>query len=122
MGILNVTPDSFAERQPASIPIAPADAALAMAAAGADIIDIGGESTRPGAEPVAEEEELRRVLPVLRRLAGRLTVPVSIDTYKARRRACGNRRGGGDRERRQRPAVRQRRLRRPWRRRARRSC
>jgi dihydropteroate synthase len=82
MGVLNVTPDSFAdaERLDASRAV---DVALAMEAAGADIIDLGGESTRPGATPVAADEELRRVLPVLRRLAGRLKSPISIDTYKA---------------------------------------
>lgn len=90
MGILNVTPDSFAdaERLDAGRAIA---AALAMEAAGADIIDLGGESTRPGAVPVDAAEELRRVLPVLRGLAGRLGIPVSIDTYKAEvaTAACG---------------------------------
>jgi dihydropteroate synthase len=54
-----------------------------MERAGADLVDIGGESTRPGAEPVTADEELSRVLPVLRELAGRLTVPISIDTYKS---------------------------------------
>jgi dihydropteroate synthase len=83
MAILNVTPDSFAESAPRLNPQAAADLALAMAAAGADIIDIGGESTRPGAEPVAAAEELARVLPVLEALRGRLPVPISIDTYKA---------------------------------------
>ena len=82
MGILNITPDSFANtalRSPADA----AAAALRMAADGADLIDIGGESTRPGADPVSADEELARVLPVLRALAGRLTIPISIDTYKA---------------------------------------
>lgn len=82
MGILNVTPDSFADAEHIDAERA-VDAALAMQAAGADIIDLGGESTRPGAVPVPAEEELRRVLPVLRALRGRLTVPVSIDTYKS---------------------------------------
>ncbi len=82
MGILNVTPDSFAEAERLDTARA-VDAALAMEAAGADIIDLGGESTRPGAVPIDADEELRRVLPVLRGLAGRLTVPISIDTYKA---------------------------------------
>jgi dihydropteroate synthase len=82
MGILNVTPDSFAENghlegQRAVV------AALAMESAGADIIDIGAESTRPGAVPVAAEEELRRLLPVLCGLTGRLRIPISVDTYKA---------------------------------------
>ncbi len=83
MGVLNVTPDSFAEPGPRMDPDRAAADALAMQADGADIIDIGGESTRPGARPVTAAEELARVGPVLRRLAGRLQVPVSVDTYKA---------------------------------------
>jgi dihydropteroate synthase len=88
MGILNVTPDSFAEAKPrvrsGAIDVAEAvDAAVSMEAAGADLIDVGGESTRPGSEPVDAREELARVLPVVRALVGRLRVPVSIDTYKA---------------------------------------
>src|SRR4051794_4117215 len=82
MAILNVTPDSFAEAERLDPPRA-VDAALAMEAAGADIIDIGGESTRPGARAVSAAEELGRVLPVLRALAGSVRVPLSIDTYKA---------------------------------------
>ena len=82
MGILNVTPDSFAEAERLDPPRA-VDAALDMEAAGADIIDIGGESTRPGARAVSAAEELGRVLPVLRALAGSVRVPLSIDTYKA---------------------------------------
>jgi dihydropteroate synthase len=83
MGILNITPDSFADgglHLDADHAVA---AGLAMAADGADILDIGGESTRPGAEPVPADEELRRVLPVLERLAADTSVPLSIDTYKA---------------------------------------
>jgi dihydropteroate synthase len=83
MGILNVTPDSFADASPLLVPERAVAAALHMEAAGADIIDIGGESTRPGAEPVSADEELSRVLPVLDALRGRLSVPISIDTYKA---------------------------------------
>ena len=83
MGILNITPDSFAGRGPLD-PAAALDVALSMEAAGADLIDVGGESTRPGAEPVAADVELGRVLPVLRALQGRLRIPISIDTYKAR--------------------------------------
>jgi dihydropteroate synthase len=83
MGILNVTPDSFAEPAPRTDPDAAAEFALQMEADGADLIDIGGESTRPGAEPLAADEEARRVLPVLRSLRGRLRVPISVDTYKA---------------------------------------
>jgi dihydropteroate synthase len=82
MGILNVTPDSFAEGGARVDPGRAVDRALAFAAAGADLIDIGGESTRPGAEPVPADEELARVLPVLRSLDGRIHIPVSIDTYK----------------------------------------
>lgn len=83
MGILNVTPDSFADASPTVDPAAAIDAALRMQDEGADLIDVGGESTRPGAEPVDVGEELARILPVLRGLAGRLTVPISVDTYKA---------------------------------------
>jgi dihydropteroate synthase len=83
MGILNVTPDSFAERAPRLAPAAATDAALQMEAEGADLIDIGGESTRPGAEPVSASEEMARVLPVIRALAGKLRIPMSVDTYKA---------------------------------------
>jgi dihydropteroate synthase len=83
MAILNVTPDSFAESTPRHLPAAAAELALAMASAGADIIDIGGESTRPGAMPVGADEELARVLPVVRLLADRVVVPISVDTYKA---------------------------------------
>ena len=83
MGILNVTPDSFGEPQPRLDAPAAIDAALEMEADGADIIDVGGESTRPGADVVSAAEEAKRVLPVIRGLAGRLKVPVSIDTYKA---------------------------------------
>ena len=83
MGILNVTPDSFADPVSRRDPADAVAAALRMAADGADLIDIGGESTRPGAEPVSADEELSRVLPVLRALEGRLAIPISIDTYKA---------------------------------------
>ena len=83
MGILNVTPDSFAEVGSRLDAAQAIDAALQMEAQGADLIDIGGESTRPGADPVAAGDEIARVLPVLRGLAGRLRIPMSIDTYKA---------------------------------------
>jgi dihydropteroate synthase len=83
MGVLNVTPDSFSDGGAWTDPARAVDAALAMEAAGADLVDLGGETTRPGAEPVPAEVELRRVLPVLERLAACLRVPVSIDTYKA---------------------------------------
>jgi dihydropteroate synthase len=85
MGILNVTPDSFADGGVLFDDVDRAvEAGVRMAAEGADIIDIGGESTRPGADPLPAKEELRRVLPVLERLARQVTVPISIDTYKAR--------------------------------------
>src|SRR5262249_9850803 len=75
MATLNVTPDSFADGGRHLDPDAAADAAIRMAADGADIIDIGGESTRPGAEPLAADEERRRVLPVIERLAPRIDIP-----------------------------------------------
>jgi dihydropteroate synthase len=83
MAIINVTPDSFADGGVRLDSSKAADAALRMVEEGADILDIGGESTRPGAEPLPADEELRRVLPVLDALAGRIRVPISIDTYKA---------------------------------------
>ncbi|RPJ56015.1 MAG: dihydropteroate synthase [Acidobacteria bacterium] len=83
MGILNVTPDSFADGERPATPEEAAEAALRMEAEGADIVDVGGESTRPGADPVSAAEELSRVLPVLEALQGRIGVPLSIDTYKA---------------------------------------
>ncbi|KQL47326.1 dihydropteroate synthase [Brevibacillus choshinensis] len=82
MGILNVTPDSFSDGgKYVDLDQALAQA-RAMVEAGADIIDIGGESTRPGSVPVSEAEELDRVLPVIRILSQELSVPLSIDTYK----------------------------------------
>ncbi|MRR53702.1 MAG: dihydropteroate synthase [Deltaproteobacteria bacterium] len=83
MGILNVTPDSFSDGSLFLDPRKAVDRALEMEAEGADSIDIGGESTRPFAPPVDENQELRRVLPVIEKLAGRLRIPISIDTYKA---------------------------------------
>ncbi len=83
MGILNVTPDSFSDGGRFLSPDAAVERALAMEKEGADIIDVGGESSRPGADPVPVEEELRRVLPVLERLRGKLRIPISIDTTKA---------------------------------------
>lgn len=89
MGVLNVTPDSFAdgshvvESRTASLDVAHAVAlAVQMEAAGADLIDIGGESTRPGATPVPADVELSRVLPVIRAVTARVAIPVSVDTYK----------------------------------------
>ena len=83
MGIVNVTPDSFADGGLRLDPARAVADALAMEADGADIVDIGGESTRPGAEALPTSEELARVLPVLDGLVGQVRVPVSIDTYKA---------------------------------------
>ena len=85
MGILNLTPDSFADGGLLFDDVDRAvEAGLRMEGEGADIIDIGGESTRPGAERLPEKEELRRVLPVVERLVRRLRIPISIDTYKAK--------------------------------------
>jgi dihydropteroate synthase len=83
MGIVNVTPDSFSDGGRFLDPDAAVAHGLELVAAGADVLDVGGESTRPGAEPVGEDEERRRVLPVVRRLAAEAGVPVSIDTSKA---------------------------------------
>jgi dihydropteroate synthase len=84
MGIINVTPDSFADGGLRFDAARAVDDGLQMIEDGADILDVGGESTRPGAEPLPEAEELRRVLPVAERLAANGRVPISIDTYKAR--------------------------------------
>jgi len=83
MGILNVTPDSFAEAQPLTAAGVAIAAAMKLAADGADVIDIGGESTRPGADPVSAGEEIARILPVIEALRDRLRIPISIDTYKS---------------------------------------
>ena len=83
MGVINVTPDSFSDGGAALDPERAADIAVAMEAAGADIIDIGAESTRPGATPVGTADEMARIRPVLRALASRVRVPISIDTYKS---------------------------------------
>ncbi len=81
MGIINVSPDSFSGDGLSTV-----DAAVAQAerfvAEGADILDIGGESTRPNSAPISVDEEMRRVIPVLEKLAGRIKVPLSVDTYK----------------------------------------
>ncbi len=83
VGVLNVTPDSFSD---GGVYFNSVESALAqavrMAKDGADIIDVGGESSRPGSEPVSEEEELRRVIPVIERIAKEVALPISIDTYK----------------------------------------
>jgi dihydropteroate synthase len=82
MGILNVTPDSFSDGGRFLDPHRAAERALEMEAEGADIIDIGGESTRPGAPQVPAAEELRRISPVIEQLRGRLSCPISVDTWK----------------------------------------
>lgn len=83
MGIVNVTPDSFSDGGRFFDPAKAVEHGLQLAEQGADILDVGGESTRPGADPVPADEELRRVLPVVAELAKRTGVPVSIDTMKA---------------------------------------
>ena len=83
MGILNVTPDSFSGDGLAGDVAAAVALAERLVAEGADLIDIGGESTRPGSAPVDAATELRRVMPVLEALVGRLPVPISVDTRKA---------------------------------------
>ena len=96
MGILNITPDSFADGGVLFDDVDRAvEAGVRMAADGADIIDIGGESTRPGAQRLPEKEELRRVLPVIERLARRVHIPISIDTYKAKVARAAIDRGAG---------------------------
>lgn len=82
MGIVNVTPDSFSDGGKYSSVDLAVEHALKLIAEGADILDIGGESTRPGAQPVSLEEELRRVIPVIEALRKVSTVPLSVDTYK----------------------------------------
>jgi dihydropteroate synthase len=82
MGVLNVTPDSFSDGGAAFDPDRALERALAMEAAGADLIDVGAESTRPGAAPLSARDERQRLLPVMRRLH-RLRIPISIDTTKA---------------------------------------
>ncbi|MEK6237059.1 MAG: dihydropteroate synthase [Planctomycetales bacterium] len=84
MGILNVTPDSFSDGGNYLAQQAAVEQGMRLASEGADLIDIGGESTRPYSTPVSEQEELSRVLPVVESLAGKLTIPLSIDTSKAR--------------------------------------
>lgn len=83
MGILNITPDSFSDGGAYADIDAAVARAVQMAEEGADIIDVGGESTRPGAAAVPEEEELRRVIPVIQAVSRAVRLPVSVDTYKA---------------------------------------
>jgi dihydropteroate synthase len=83
MGVVNVTPDSFSDGGRFLAADAALEQALTLVREGASIVDIGGESTRPGSEPVSADEELRRVLPVIEALAGSVGVPISVDTMKA---------------------------------------
>lgn len=83
LGVLNVTPDSFSDGGRYDDPDRAFARAIEMEEQGADIIDVGAESTRPGSARISAAEELRRLIPVLKRLRGHLTVPISVDTYKA---------------------------------------
>ena len=83
MGVLNVTPDSFSDGGRYADPAAAVEQAVKLAGDGADFIDVGGESTRPGAAPVTTDEEIRRVLPVIEALPSRTGLPISIDTRNA---------------------------------------
>jgi dihydropteroate synthase len=83
LGVLNVTPDSFSDGGKYQDPDRAFAHAIEMEEQGADIIDVGAESTRPGSGRISAAEELRRLIPVLKRLRGKLTIPVSVDTYKA---------------------------------------
>jgi dihydropteroate synthase len=83
MGVLNVTPDSFSDGGKYSDPDRAFARAVELEDEGADILDIGAESTRPGSHRISEAEELRRLIPVLKRLRGKLSIPISVDTYKS---------------------------------------
>lgn len=83
MGILNVTPDSFSDGGKFFSVDDAVNQAIKIEEEGADIIDIGGESTRPGAKEISSDEELNRVLPVIEKLIGKINIPISIDTYKS---------------------------------------
>ncbi|MBI4619739.1 MAG: dihydropteroate synthase [Desulfobacterales bacterium] len=83
MGVINVTPDSFSDGGLFFDPHRAIDHALELVDEGADIIDIGGETTRPGSKPITADAEINRVIPVIERLAPRIDVPISIDTYKS---------------------------------------
>ena len=83
MAVLNVTPDSFSDGGKYQDPDRAFARAVELEEEGADLIDVGAESTRPGSTRIAEAEELRRLVPVLKRLRGKLNVPISVDTYKA---------------------------------------
>src|SRR6202171_2146533 len=83
MGVLNVTPDSFSDGGAYLDPDRAFARAIELEELGADVLDIGAESTRPGAVRISEAEELRRLVPVLKRLKGKLSIPISVDTYKS---------------------------------------
>jgi dihydropteroate synthase len=83
MGVLNVTPDSFSDGGKYSDPDRAFARAMELEEEGADMIDIGAESTKPGSTRISAAEELRRLIPVLKRLKDKLTIPISVDTYKA---------------------------------------
>src|SRR5688572_20970622 len=83
MGIVNVTPDSFSDGGRFAATDSAIQQALRLAAEGADLLDVGGESSRPGSKPVSLEEELARVVPVVRGLSDQRTIPISVDTTKA---------------------------------------
>lgn len=83
MGILNVTPDSFFDGGKFPSPEPAVVYALQMVEAGVDIIDIGGESTRPGAKPISVQEEIKRIIPIIEKVVKETTIPISVDTYKA---------------------------------------
>ena len=86
MGVLNVTPDSFTDGGKFSDPDRAYAHAIELEEAGADIIDVGAESTRPGSQRISEAEELRRLIPVLKRMKNKLSVPLSVDTTSRRSR------------------------------------
>ncbi len=83
MGVLNVTPDSFSDGGELTDPDRALAGRIELEDQGADILDVGAESTRPGSQRISEAEELRRLIPVLKRLRGNMSVPISVDTYKA---------------------------------------
>jgi dihydropteroate synthase len=83
MGVLNVTPDSFSDGGKYSDPDRAFARALELEEQGADIVDVGAESTKPGSARISAAEEMRRLVPVLKRLKGRLAIPISVDTYKS---------------------------------------
>jgi dihydropteroate synthase len=83
MGIVNVTPDSFADAAPTPDAATAIDHAIRLEEQGADLLDVGGESTRPGTDPITAAEELSRVLPVVKALTARVRIPISVDTYRA---------------------------------------